>query len=137
MLNESRPAASAAIASRLAAGLYNLEILKENIEDLKSNATRFLVLAKEASELPGDKCSIVFRTAHKARALFRVLEVFANHDINLTRIESIPDEPGTYAFFLDFAGSVQDERVTKALEEATASARSLRLLGCYTEKRVS
>jgi prephenate dehydratase len=131
-----RPKASAAIASKLSAELYHLEILKENIEDLDTNLTRFIVLSKEESQEKGDKCSIIFSTEHKAGTLFRVLEVFAKKNINLTRIESIPDEPGSYAFFLDFMGSHKDEAVTAALTEVKEITRSFRLMGCYTERKV-
>jgi prephenate dehydratase/chorismate mutase/prephenate dehydratase len=137
MLMETRPKASAAIASKLAAGLYNLEILKDDIEDLDRNLTRFIVLSREKNPEDGDKCSIVFSTEHKAGTLFRVLEVFAKKNINLTRIESIPDEPGNYAFFLDFVGSKKDKNVVEALDEVKEITRSIRLMGCYKERKVT
>ena len=136
MLMETRPKASAAIASKLSAELYNLEILKEDIEDLDRNLTRFIVLSREKNPEDGDKCSIIFSTEHKAGTLFRVLEVFAKKNINLTRIESIPDEPGNYAFFLDFAGSSKDKKVVEALDEVKEITRSFRLMGCYKERKV-
>lgn len=136
MLMETRPKASAAIASKLSAELYNLEILKEDIEDLDRNLTRFIVLSREKNSEDGDKCSIIFSTEHKAGTLFRVLEVFAKKNINLTRIESIPDEPGNYAFFLDFVGSNKDKKVVEALDEVKEITRSFRLMGCYKERKV-
>ena len=136
MLMEERPKASAAIASKLSAELYDLEIIKEDIQDLDRNVTRFLVLSSKESKGEGDKCSIIFSTEHKAGTLFRVLEVFAKGDINLTRIESVPDEPGDYAFFLDFIGSNKDDKVLKALEEVENITTKFRLMGCYEERRV-
>lgn len=136
MLMETRPKASAAIASKLSAELYNLDILKEDIEDLDRNLTRFIVLSREKNPEDGDKCSIIFSTEHKAGTLFRVLEVFAKKNINLTRIESIPDEPGNYAFFLDFDGSNKDKKVVEALGEVKEITRSFRLMGCYKERKV-
>ena len=136
MLMETRPKASAAIASKLAAGLYNLEIIKENVEDLDRNLTRFIVLSRQNNPEDGDKCSIIFSTEHKAGTLFRVLEVFAKNNINLTRIESIPDEPGNYAFFLDFVGSNKDKNIIEALDEVKEITRSIRLMGCYKERKV-
>jgi len=136
MLAEKAPKASAAIASELSAELYNLEVIKEDIEDLDRNMTRFLVLSKEGNTEEGDKCSIIFSTEHKAGTLFRVLEVFARQDINLTRIESISHEPGNYAFFMDFMGSERDDKVVRALEEVEKITSSLRLMGCYKEKKV-
>ena len=136
MLAEMAPKASAAIASKLSAKLYNLEIVKEDIDDLDRNMTRFLVLSKEESGETGDKCSVIFSTEHKAGTLFSVLEVFAREDINLTRIESIPDEIGNYVFFLDFMGSIKDDKVVKALEETKMITTNFKLMGCYRERRV-
>ena len=136
MLAEKKLKGSAAIGSRLSAQLYNLEIIKEDIEDLDRNVTRFLVLSKEENREEGDKCSVIFSTEHKAGTLFRVLEVFARKNINLTRIESIPNEPGSYAFFLDFMGSNKDDKVVKALEEAEEITTDFKLMGCYKERKV-
>ncbi|MBU1682203.1 prephenate dehydratase [Candidatus Micrarchaeota archaeon] len=132
-----KPAATAAIASRLCAEIYNLDIIKENIEDCKTNTTRFLVLSKEPSKEKGNKCSIVFSTAHKAGALFNVLKRFSEADINLTRIESRPliEDPGNYAFLLDFQGSAEDSKVKKALEEVKKHTATYKFLGCYKEAR--
>jgi len=78
----------------------------------------------------------VFFTNDKAGALFGVLEVFAKAGINLTRIESVPDEPGDYAIFIDFDGSDQDPRVAGAIEAARAQVRDFRMLGCYDERKL-
>ena len=136
MLTEKTLKGSAAIGSRLSAQLYDLEIIKEDIEDLDRNVTRFLVLSRDESREEGDKCSVIFSTEHKAGTLFRVLEVFARKNINLTRIESIPNEPGNYAFFLDFMGSNKDDKVVKALEEAEEITTDFKLMGCYKERKV-
>jgi len=136
MLAENGPKRAAAIASKLSAKLYNLEIIKENVEDLDRNMTRFLVLSKEENREGGNKCSIVFSTEHKAGTLFSVLEVFASKNINLTRIESIPSEPGNYAFFLDFEGSIKNDRIVAALKEAKGITTSFKLMGCYRERKV-
>ncbi len=134
MLSEERRKGCATTSSRLCASLYGLDILKEGIEDLEQNMTRFLVLAREAAAEAGDKCSIVFTTAHKAGTLFRVLEAFAGKDINLTRIESIPNRPGDYVFFLDFMGSDNDPRVIKALDHVEKITSEFKVMGCYKER---
>jgi prephenate dehydratase/chorismate mutase/prephenate dehydratase len=133
MLREERPAASAVVASRLCADLYNLEIVAEDIEDHASNATRFVVLAREACEQGGDKCSLVFTLPHRAGELFAILKLFSDRQINITRIESRPlrKDPGAYTFFLDFEGSDRDQRVSEALDAAGERATTFRLLGCY------
>ncbi len=137
MLAEKRPKRAAAIASKLSAELYDLEIIKENIEDLERNMTRFLVLSRDQNEEEGNKCSIMFSTEHKAGTLFSVLELFAKENINLTRIESIPNEPGDYAFFLDFEGSEKEEKVEEALKQAREMTTQFRLLGCYNERKLA
>lgn len=124
----------AAIASPLAARLYNLEIIKEQIEDLASNTTRFLILAREPYAGKGEKCSIIFSTAHKAGTLFKVLEIFAQAKVNLTRIESVPKAPGQYAFFLDFIGSKDDPKIENTLKEVEQTTSDFRLMGCYPER---
>ena len=134
---ESQPKDVAAISSRLAAELYGLDIIKEDVQDFKNNRTRFFVLAKDATEKAGDKCSIVFTAGDKAGSLFAVLEVFAKAGINLTRIESIPDKPGTYAIFIDLEGSAEDPCVSEALEKASNITKGYRLLGCYREVRTT
>jgi prephenate dehydratase len=135
MLARERPAATAAIASKLCAQLYNLEILKENIEDHHANRTRFLVLSKEPGEQVGDKCSVVFSTAHTPGALFRVIKAFSDNGINLTRIESRPrvDEPGRFGFILDFQGRPADSE--KLFEQIRENTTMFRVLGWYEEAR--
>lgn len=147
MVAEEMPAGAAAVASRYAAELYGLEIIKEGIQDAPTNRTRFFILAREdgilrtaalAPELvqSSKKCSVVFFTTDKAGALFNTLEIFAKAGINLTRIESVPYEPGDYAIFLDFDGSDKEEKVMKAIDAASKITRDFRLLGCYRERKL-
>lgn len=135
MLAEKKLKSAGAIGSRLSAELYNLDIVKQDIGGLNRNTTRYLVLSKHAQEEDGHKCSVVFCTAHKAGTLYEVLEIFAREGLNLTRIESMPDERDVYVFFLDFMGTDRDERVAMALKEVEASTTRFKLLGCYNEKR--
>lgn len=136
MLAKEKPKMTAVIASKLCAELYNLEIIKENIQDRQDNFTRFLVLSKKKNEKPGNKCSIIFCTPHKAGTLFAVLKIFADAGTNLTRIESLPyrDDPGSYAFFLDFQSNnihTDIDRILKIVKQKTVM---LKYLGCYQEK---
>lgn len=133
---ESRPKGVAAIASRFCADLYDLEIIKEDIQDSPHNRTRFFLLALENEENEGDKCSAVFTAGDKAGSLFSVLKVFADASINLTRIESVPDIPGKYAIFIDFIGNATNDRVATAIEKVSSLAEDFRLLGCYKETRL-
>lgn len=136
MLAEDTPKSSSVIASALAAEIYNLEIIKEDIDDFERNMTRFLILSKEENKEEGDKCSILFSTEHRAGTLFSVLEVFAKENINLTRIGSIQSGVGNYTFFLDFIGSDKDEKIIKILKDLKKAALNLRFMGCYREIKV-
>ncbi|MBI5046467.1 prephenate dehydratase [Candidatus Micrarchaeota archaeon] len=138
MIAKDRPAGAAAIASSLCAELYGLEVLKENIEDHNSNTTRFLVLSKDASvssKTEGNKCTVVFSTAHKTGALFEILKLFYESKINLTKIESRPvtKDPGKFAFLVDFQGSDRNPIVQTLLKSIQKETTMFRFLGCYKE----
>ncbi len=126
----------AAIASPLAAQLYNLQILRANIADYPTNTTRFLVLGPQPVS-GGTKCTILFSTAHKAGTLYKVLKIFAQASINLTRIESAPLPPEQFVFFLDFLGSEQDQKVQAALAAVQKITTDFKLLGCYNERVIA
>lgn len=133
MLARENPKAAAAIASALCAELYNLEIIKEGIEDGPSNSTRFLLLSREPYAGDGDKTSIIFAVSHQAGSLFGVLKLFAEANINLTRIASMPlrTDPGNYSFFLDFEGSEKDKKIIRVLEQVEAQTISMKYIGSY------
>ena len=125
---------AAAIGSKIAAELYGLKIVCENIEDITNNITRFLVISREDAKLTGeDKTAILFSTAHKAGALADVLEVFKRYGINLTNIESRPSKKRQweYYFFMDFVGHRTDEKVQMGLEEARKHCLQLSVLGSF------
>lgn len=133
MLFRERPGGTAVIAGESCSTLYHLAVIKEHVEDHSDNVTRFLAISGKPGTEPGDKCSIVFSTAHKAGSLFGILEAFARGGINLTRIESVPmgGRPGNYVFFLDFLGNDRDEQVQKVLENVREKTSRFRFLGCY------
>src|ERR1019366_5355112 len=110
--------AKAAIASRRAAAVYGGIILREHLEDHPENYTRFLLLAtsSEISE-DADKLSLVLYLAHKPGSLCRVLNAFAQRNMNLLKIESrpIPGTPWSYCFYLDLQASLKDRGTTAAL----------------------
>ncbi|MFZ7127229.1 MAG: prephenate dehydratase [Desulfobacterales bacterium] len=139
MLARENPKAAAAVASRLCADLYDLEVIKEGIEDGSSNSTRFLLLSREASSRPGEKTSIIFAVRHEAGALYDALRLFAEAGINLTRIASMPlrTDPGNYSFFLDFEGSHHDPRISAVLEKIGKLSVGMKLLGSYPADAVS
>jgi chorismate mutase / prephenate dehydratase len=125
---------AAAIGSRIAAELYGLKIVCENIEDIANNITRFLVIGREDAKPTGeDKTAILFSTAHKAGALADVLEIFKRYDINLTNIESRPSKKREweYYFFMDFLGHRTDKKVGKGIEESRKHCLQLSVLGSF------
>lgn len=123
----------AAIASRLAAELFQLEILAPNIHTLKKNFTRFLILAPEIPEIPDvNKASVSFHTDHSRGSLARVLTRIADLDVNLSKLQSypIPDSDWKYAFHADMEFETRDqfERVLDAIRPVT---EALRVYGVY------
>ncbi|HED53024.1 MAG TPA: prephenate dehydratase [Phycisphaerales bacterium] len=125
---------AAAIGNPLAASIYGLKILFENIEDRPGNVTRFLVLSKQRARKSGDdKTSIMFNTADKPGALVAVLGVFDRAGVNLTHIDKRPSQRQNwqYTFFLDAQGHRDDPVLASAIKEATSHCRDLTVLGSY------
>ncbi len=124
----------AAVASEAAATVYNLGVLASNIQENLNNYTRFLVIGKKRLGKTGrDKTSILFAVRDEAGALYRALEPFYRHGVNLTKIESRPsrEKSWDYVFFADLEGHAEDERVKKALEELKERSKLVRVLGSY------
>ncbi len=126
----------AAVASRQAAIDYDLEILREGIEDSHQNYTRFVVVSKEATEAKApSKTSIIFTLKNEPGSLYRSLVAFAESNINLQKIESRPmaGKPFEYTFYLDFEGNRTDHNCLAALDELAKHAAMLRVLGSYQQ----
>jgi chorismate mutase/prephenate dehydratase len=131
---EAKTITAGAIGSKVAAEIYGLKIICENIEDIVNNITRFLVVGREDAKPTGeDKTAILFSTAHKAGALADVLDVLRNYEINLTNIESRPSKKREweYYFFVDFVGHRTEERMGKGLQEARQHCLQLSVLGSF------
>ncbi len=124
----------ACIASRRAAEIYKVPIIKEGIEDNANNYTRFLVLSKGTRDaIAKDKTSIIFSIKHVPGALYNVLEKFHTNKINLTKIESRPTKttPWEYNFYVDFEGNQNDRNIRDALEKIKPNTIFLKILGSY------
>jgi chorismate mutase/prephenate dehydratase len=134
-VSRDKDPAEAAIASRLAAQLYNLEIIAEKLEDYPNNQTRFIIIGKKAGEssLKNAKTSIVFTTLHQPGALYKVLKVFNDYGVNLTKLESRPHktEPWRSYFYLDFEGHERDGIIKEAMKELREQTNFLKVLGSY------
>lgn len=125
---------SAAIASQLAADLYGLNVLFNDIEDVPHNVTRFLVISNNHAGRTGkDKTSIMFAVKDKVGVLYDTLKVFRNEKINLTKIESRPSKKKAweYYFFVDFVGHCKDKKIEKALNELEKHCTFVKVLGSY------
>lgn len=125
---------AAALASRRAATVYEMNVLLENVEDNAQNFTRFIALAREPVIPHGRaKTSIVFATQNTPGVLFKALSVFALRDIDLSKIESRPiaGQPWEYLFYLDFGESANETRGQRALQHLAELATYLRVFGSY------
>jgi len=134
MIKEKIIMNAAAIASRRAAEIYDMDVLEEGIEDRKINFTRFLVLSKTKTKPTGhDRTSIIFSVKHLPGALFSILKEFASRQINLTRIESRPTKETLweYNFYVDFEGHHEDETIKKALQSIKDKSIYFKILGSY------
>ena len=123
-----------AIGSSKTAELYNLNILKSNINDDPTNQTRFVLLGKFKTPRTGnDKTSLAFSTINESGALLKVLEIFEKYNINLYYIDSRPSKVkfGEYTFLVDFDGHYTDEIISKALKEIREKSSYFRLVGSY------
>ena len=125
---------AAAIASELAAEIYNLKFVERSIEDNKHNFTRFLVISKSFPKKSGkDKTSIMFSIKDRPGALYNILEPFKKAKINLTKIESRPSKRKAweYIFFVDTIGHIDDKKLKKAVEDLKEHCLYLKILGSY------
>ena len=128
----------AAIASELSAKMYNLKILKKNIEDDKGNVTRFLIMGKNIEQPDFNKeknylTSCIFRVKSEPSALYKCLGGFATNQVNLTKLESFSVK-NTFEqanFYLDIEGHLEEPKVKKALEELGFHTETLDILGVY------
>lgn len=134
---ESTAAALAAVSKNSEAAIARLagngqEILEAEIEDVKNNATRFLLLGSEPC-LEGGKCSVVFETKNEPGALVAPLNRLHEFGLNMTRIESRPHKSklGRYIFFVDFDSGLSRDRLAQVIAALTEDTLSLKFLGQY------
>ena len=144
-IQENKITGVAAIASKEAAKLFNLEVLADDIQTIKHNSTRFFVLKKKPdATAPSDeleelknKASIKFITRHETGSLAEVLDIFAKHEIGLTKIQSLPkiEEPWKYAFFIDMI--FEDRKLYEnALHLINKKVTHLKILGEYKQNKI-
>ncbi|GHD14973.1 prephenate dehydratase [Tianweitania populi] len=138
LVSETADRTMAALSPRLAASLYGLDILEENVEDTDTNVTRFVVLSKEdkrAPRLAADErmmTTFMFRVRNVPAALYKAMGGFATNGVNMTKLESYQlGEFTATLFYADIEGHPDDHNVTLALEELQFFSREVRILGVY------
>ena len=137
MILKDNDKSKAAIASSLSAKIYNLEILKKNIENENGNFTRFLVMGKNISQPEFGKkkyiTSFLFKLKSKPAALYQSLGGFAINGVNLTKLQSYPEKNSFNSFFFlcDLDGHIEDQKVQKSLEELGLHCQDFHVLGVF------
>ena len=134
MVREGDRRDAAAVASRRAADVFGLQVLRESIQDFRDNITRFCIVAHAGAEAPdADKTSLVFALQSKPGVLFKALAGFALRDINLTKIESRPlrGRPWEYAFYVDVEAPRGHPGLDRAVADLQDFCHLVRILGSY------
>ncbi|WP_374413596.1 prephenate dehydratase [Novosphingobium colocasiae] len=139
---EQGDVSAAAIAPRLAAELYGLDVVEDNVEDSPDNTTRFVVLAQEPLDpfvLQGEQAmtTFVFEVLNIPAALYKALGGFATNGVNMTKLESYQQGASFAAttFFADIEGAPGDPRIDRALQELAFHCKYVRPLGTYKQAR--
>ncbi len=138
---ETKDKTKAAIASKLSAKIYNLDILKGNIQDDKNNVTRFLVMGKEIyqPDLKDKKyiTSFLFKLKSKPAALYSALSGFALNGVNMTKLQSFPEKNSFSSFFFlcDIEGHIEDKKIKNSLEELGLHCEDMHVLGVFNSDK--
>ena len=136
-ISKKKIKSEAAIASSLSAKIYKLKILASNIENEKGNATRFLIMGKDVMQPDfGEKryiTSFLFKLKSKPAALYQSLGGFAINGVNLTKLQSYPEQNSfeSYFFLCDLDGHIEDLKVQKSLEELGLHCQDFHVLGVF------
>ena len=136
-ISELNKKEDAAIASALAAEIYNLEILEENFQDAQYNVTRFLIMSKHKSSIESNESDVlttlVFVVRSIPASLYKCLGGFASNGINITKLESYIHPQGfdVAQFYIDFEGHPDDKSVKLAFEEMKFFCKEFKVLGVY------
>tara|TARA_Y100000590_G_scaffold279481_1_gene313866 strand:+ start:675 stop:1502 length:828 start_codon:yes stop_codon:yes gene_type:complete len=136
-ISEIKDKTVGAIASKLSAKIYGLDILKENIQDDKNNVTRFLVMGKEIYQPELNKgnyiTSFLFKLKSKPAALYSALSGFAINGVNLTKLQSFPEKNSFSSFFFlcDVEGHIDNQKIKNSLEELGLHCEDMHVLGVF------
>ncbi|WP_415990920.1 chorismate mutase [Intestinibacter bartlettii] len=136
LVSDLKDKSKAAIASERAAKLYDLKIIKKDVNDLKNNYTRFIVIGRDLEcDETCDKVSILFSIEDTSGGLYTVIRDIKEFGLNMSKIESRPNRnnPWNYIFFVDFDGNLFDVNIKKAINTIARSSKYFKLLGCYRD----
>ena len=137
LIAKNKKISDAAIASKLSAKIYKLDVISSNIQNEKGNTTRFLIMGKSIHqpELKNNKyiTSFLFKLKSKPAALYQSLGGFAINGVNLTKLQSYPEENSftSYFFLCDLEGHIEDPKVQKSLEELGLHCQDFHVLGVF------
>jgi prephenate dehydratase len=130
----------AAIASKIATKIYNLEIIADEIQTNKANYTRFVIIAVKNGNTPENynKASIKFRLNHKTGSLLEILQIFKDNNLNMSKIQSLPivEKPWEYAFFVDVIFD-SPTLFEKTLDRLQNHVNEIKVLGKYMSNKNS
>jgi len=136
-ISEQGTIEDSAIASTLAADTYGLDIVDTNIQDMKNNTTRFLIMSKDLQQERKENLSYltscIFEVKSVPSALYKALGGFATNGVNLTKLESfiVDGDFNKAQFYIDLDGHAEDQSVKGALEELSFYTEKLKVLGVY------
>ena len=136
-IKENQDPAEAAIASKEAADLFKMSILKEGIETNPRNFTRFVIISKEEFlKGPKNKSSLIYSVSDKPGSLYETLKIFADNQINIVKLESRPihSKPWEYMFYVDIELDIQDEKYKNVLELLEDKTEFFKILGNYRKE---
>ena len=137
LISKNKKKSDAAIASKLSAKIYKLEIIASNIENEKGNTTRFLIMGKSIQQPEFKKkkyiTSFLFKLKSKPAALYQSLGGFAINGVNLTKLQSFPEKNSfaSYFFICDLEGHIEEPKVQKSLEELGLHCEDFHVLGVF------
>ena len=136
-VSESKDKTKAAIASELSGKIYNLEVIKSDIQDEKNNVTRFLIMGKEINQPPLKEkkyiTSFLFKLKDKPAALYSALSGFALNSVNLIKLQSFPEKNSfsSYFFLCEIDGHIEQNKIQNSLEELGLHCEDMHVLGVF------
>tara|TARA_B100000945_G_scaffold314028_1_gene311009 strand:- start:48 stop:875 length:828 start_codon:yes stop_codon:yes gene_type:complete len=136
-VSESKDKTKAAIASELSGKIYNLEVIKSDIQDEKNNVTRFLIMGKEINQPPLKEkkyiTSFLFKLKDKPAALYSALSGFALNSVNLIKLQSFPEKNSfsSYFFLCEIDGHIEQKKIQNSLEELGLHCEDMHVLGVF------